>query len=106
MQLGLWLHDPCDPDSEAQAALGQDGVLLTKPHQQYVSGLQWLPDGTCAPRLASSSYDGAVLLSDAAVGKFSVVRYNAADEISAMACRDSHCILTGDNVVCPLLRCF
>jgi WD40 repeat protein len=99
MQLGLWVHHPFDPESEDLAALGQDGVLLTKPHRQYISGLQWLPDGTSAPRLACSSYDGAVLLSDVAAGKLSVVRYDASDEISAMGCWDSHCFLIGDNVV-------
>lgn len=99
------MHNPHDPDGEALAALGQDGVLLAQPHRSYISGLQWLPQGGQAARVVTSSYDGSTLLCDAGSGRVMVVRHDESDELSAMGARDASCVLTGDNLVRARAQC-
>ena len=98
VQLGLWVHDPASVSEELDA-LGQDGVLLTALHRQYISGLHWLPDGSTSCRLVTSSYDGSVLLFDAAAERVRVLRDDDSDELSCLGCKDSSTLLTGDNLV-------
>jgi WD40 repeat protein len=106
MQLGLWIHDPFDPENVELSRLGEDGVLLLHPHEQYISGMEWLHTGSNACQLITSSYDGSVLLLDAVTEKFLVLHRDTSDELSAIGCRDSNCILTGDNMVwLPLEVC-
>jgi hypothetical protein len=95
--LGFWVHDPFQEDA-ALADLGQDGVLLTSPQRQYISGLHWMPDAPT--RLVCASYDGSLVLCDPAAERFRVVRHDASEEYSSLGCRDSSCLLTGDNMVC------
>ena len=101
VQVGLWAHDPFDPDKAELAALAEDGVLLLHPHQQYVSGLAWLTAGSAGSNLVTSSYDGSVLLCDVDKAHFRVLHDNPADELSAMGSQDSNVLLTADNLVRP-----
>lgn len=64
--VGLWNFDAAGAeDEDGQASLGQDGVLLTRPHLEYISGLRWARAGA---RLVSSSYEGCVRSLDAEKG--------------------------------------
>jgi hypothetical protein len=66
-----------------------DGVLLLKPHQQYVSGLRWSPGRPS--RLFTASYDGTVRCLDlghaggsgGGASAFSLVHHSDEHEISA-----------------------
>lgn len=53
-----------DDDDDGAA----DGVLLTKPFGQYVSGIKWAKQGT--QRLFACSYDGSVRTLDVAAGQW------------------------------------
>jgi len=56
--VGLWNFDAAGAeDEDGQASLGEDGVLLTRPHLEYISGLRWARAGA---RLVSSSYEGTI----------------------------------------------
>jgi hypothetical protein len=73
MQLGLWLQDPLA--ASATVDLGQqDGVLIMHAHRQFVSGLAWMSSQTSADSVISCSYDGSILLLDAASARHHVVR--------------------------------
>jgi hypothetical protein len=105
-QLGFLCTDPFASSSEA-SELGQDGVLLTSPQRQYISGLHWLPEGGGASRLVTSSYDGSIVVCDPAAEQFRVLQDIDGEDLSSLGCRDSTCLLTGDSLVrCGLpLQC-
>lgn len=100
--MGLWAHDPFDPENNEHSSLGDDGVLLLHPHQSYISGLAWIPAGGSVSDLVSCSYDGAILRFDLATERFCVVRAEEGDEFSAMSCQDSNVMLAADPTVRPL----
>ena len=93
-----------EEDSEVDAARApagggaSDGVLLFRPHGQYVSGL--VP---CRGRLFTSSYDGTVRCLDPAGGVFAEVRRSCGPggrEFSAMDVSEGVgglALLLGDN---------
>ena len=58
--VGLWNFGAGDGED----APGEDGVLLTRPHLEYVSGLHWSAGG----RLVTSSYEGTVRSLDVEAG--------------------------------------
>lgn len=79
-----------------------DGVLLTRPHSQYVSGLRWAREG--APRLLSCSYDGSVRGLDPQAGSWLEVyvggegKGDACTEFSSFECSgDGRTLYIGDN---------
>jgi hypothetical protein len=65
-------HSPSQ-DEEGGGDGSEDGVLLLKPHASYVSGLQWLSDGSSAT-LYTCAYDGVVRRLDTAAASFVEVR--------------------------------
>ncbi|KAK3278453.1 hypothetical protein CYMTET_13611, partial [Cymbomonas tetramitiformis] len=90
--VGLW-------DVNNAEGIAEDGVLLFKPHLQYVSGLRWAgapSGGSC--QLYSCSYDGSVRRLDPETAQFLEVYGSDEDEYSAMdLARDGSILYIGDN---------
>lgn len=94
--IALWRADrPSGAEQEKGAAEegDDDGVLLLKPHGQYVSGLVWSSRGD---KLLSVSYDGSLRSLDVARGESLELWAAPGDEFSAMDATAETAYL-GDN---------
>eukprot|EP00887_Chlorella_sp_A99_P003623 scaffold7.g3623.t1 len=60
-----------------------DGVLLTSPHYQYISGLKWAGGAAAAAQLFTVSYDGSARALDVATGTSQLLLSTEDAEFSA-----------------------
>jgi len=90
--IGLWRFDDV-----FQTADDDDGVRMLSIHSSYVSGLQWLMQGT-AVSLLTCSYEGVVRSMDAETGisREAFVDVDG-DEFSAMDTIDGSLAIVADN---------
>lgn len=90
--LGLWNVDQEGEDF--------DGVLLLKPHKQYINALKFVGGRGLLPKLYTCSYDGSLRVLDLTTGTF--LDYPALPEepeYSAFDCTaDGHVAYLGDNL--------
>lgn len=96
--VGLWDVDFAKDAGQDQGSWdeGFDGVLLCKPHDQYVSGIRWTQQGTSG--LFSCSYDGSLRLLDIQKRKFLEIHRSDVDSFSAFDINESkQCVYLGDN---------
>mmetsp|Transcript_1685 Transcript_1685/g.10337 ORF Transcript_1685/g.10337 Transcript_1685/m.10337 type:complete len:544 (+) Transcript_1685:492-2123(+) len=96
--IGLWDVDFANDAEKVEGSWDEafDGVLLCKPHDQYISGLKWTQEGRSG--LYSCSYDGSLRLLDLEQRKFLEVYRAEADSYSAFSVNQSRqCVYLGDN---------
>lgn len=75
-----------------------DGVLLTSPHYQYISGLKWAGGAAAAAQLFTVSYDGSARALDVATGTSQLLLSTEDAEFSAFdVTADGRTAVLGDN---------
>lgn len=77
--LGLLRIDAANADGGLDDDDDDDGVMMLKPHRQYISGLRWAPDA----KLWTSSYEGSVRALDVPSGKSLEMYFSEELEFSA-----------------------
>lgn len=96
--IGLWDVDFANNAEKVKGSWDEafDGVLLCKPHDEYISGLKWIQEGRSG--LYSCSYDGSLRLLDLEQRKFLEVYRSDTESYSAFGINGSRqCVYLGDN---------
>lgn len=98
--VGLWRVDGSSHNSgpsDTNEDDSEDGVLLLKPHSQYVSGMAWRAAGG-VPILHTCAYDGTVRKLDLELGQFLEV-FRSDDDFSGFdLTQDTNTLYVSDNM--------